>query len=145
MSARPPKPKTTSDKCWIEHGCWRETPKVGLKMWNPPRSLSGQQQSVSWPVPIFPPHLISQTYKPSARAADSFFMLIQDMTDSPAGQFDSISSNIDSDHHKDLGHGQWSPIKLLDWSHRHNHFYFWDVSVTRESKGLSNHLELMHI
>ena len=105
MSARPLKPKTISEKCWIEHGCWRETPKVGLKMWNPPRSLSGQQQSVSWPVPIFPPHLISQTYKPSARAADSFFMLIPDMTDAPAGQFDSIPSNMDSDHHKDLGRG----------------------------------------
>ena len=27
------------------------------------------------------------------------------MTDAPAGQFDSIPSNMDSDHHKDLGHG----------------------------------------
>ena len=78
-------------------------PKVGLKMWNPQGLCLGS--SVSWPVPIFPPRLISQMYKPSARAADSFFMLIPDMTDAPAGQFDSIPSNIDSDHHKDLGHG----------------------------------------
>ena len=57
-------------------------------------------------------------YTPLPEPADSLFMLISEWRTwllALCSQFDSIPSNMDSDHHKDLGHGQLSSswIKVI--------------------------------